>query len=140
MTTNVQLKYKRAIEWCEANRAKLPPRAKFRLMSNTHLYALLDSFGCVWNVKCQLWTDADSENGAEIAESSATQPRDGMPSGRTLIRIIAHFTLIGKRVAELIELCEALNWSVLKVSNPVGEDGDEFVRVYLTIMVGKGGE
>ena len=140
MTTNSTLKYRRAIEWCDANRRKLPKHCKVRLMSTENLYRLLDGFGVIWMTDHKLWTDKNAENGAEIVKGVSDFRASTAPSGRTLIRIVAHVTLIGKRVAEFTELCEALNWQVLKVGNPVGDNGVEFVRAYITVMCSEDGD
>jgi len=135
---NTQLKYKRAIEWCEKNRDKLPRYCKFKLYSTPRLYEMLEAFGVNWRADLKMWWGLDrSEEGAEIAGNVPPIPRRGDP-GRTLVRIIAKNHLIGKRVAEFTELCEALNWNVVKVSNQIGENGIEYVRVYLTIVVEDG--
>jgi len=140
MPTNTQIKYKRAIEWCVSNRHMLPRFAKFKLMSSQHLYLMMEAFGAKWLPEHKLWSALDNENGAERVHGVTPQSAVHGPSGRTLVRIIAHRILIGKRVAEFIELCEALNWNVLKTSNPVGDEGDEFIRVYITIMCSENGE
>jgi len=135
MTTNSQLKYKQAISWCDANRGSLPVNCKFKLMSNGHLYKMLEGFNLFWDMQYKCWRDMNAEEGAYGKNGKVQAYPMPAPSSRTLVRIIAHRELIGKRVAEFTELCEALNWRVLKVSDPLGDNGTEFIRVHITITV-----
>lgn len=139
-TVNSQVKYKRALDWCDANKDKLPRGAKYRLMTTGNLYKLLFSFGVAWNKQAQLWGNQDMENGADVVNVLTPRHAEKGASARTLIRIIAHRALIGRRVSELVELCEALNWSVVKISDPLGEADTEFWRVYITVMTTENGD
>lgn len=137
-TVNTQLKYKLAIQWCEANRAKLPRYCKFKLYTTERLYRMLEGFGVAWSVEHKGWYTLNGREAPTAVLGKQGDWRGDTASGRTLVRIIAKSHLIGKRVAEFTELCEALNWNVLKVSNPVGDNGEKYVRVYITIVVEDG--
>lgn len=136
---NSQLKYRRAIEWCDGNREKLPRGSKYRLLTTAHLYKLLFAFGVSWDKNMQLWTNKQMENGADVVNIIKPHSAADTVSARTLIRIIAHRVLIGKRVSGLVELCEALNWQVTKVSDPVREADTDFWRVYITVIASEDG-
>lgn len=134
MTTNPSAKYKAAIRWCDAHKNRLHTAAKYRLMGLETLYLMLEGLGVVWIASAAEWRGVDKTLPDDSNRSLQRVSTDSV-SGRTLIRIIAHSTLIGARVAELTELCEALNWKVIKVSDPVGDNGVMFLRVYVTIDV-----
>jgi len=119
-------KYEAAIAWCDKNKHLLPPMSKHRLMKMENLYAMLDQFGVRWSPSNKLWFEATDKPAAVIQSA---------PSGRVLIRMIAHRDLIEKRVAELIELSEALNWIFVQRSNEYEASAGDFSRVYLTFRV-----
>lgn len=140
MTVNSQMKYKLAIAWCEANRGKLPPRCKFALMANDKLYALLEGFGCVWSVNGQAWISEAREGAPITVIDKQGDWRGAQADGKAIIRIIAHKDKIDRRVAEFLELCEALNWHIVKVGSKHQQLDGDWLRQMITIQVIEDGD
>lgn len=137
MTSNSQQKYRIAISWCEANRHLLKKYAKIRSLTSDNLYLLMETLGMYWSKREGAWlARQNAADGGPVSDVQKVTV-SGV-SGRTLIRIIAHRTLIEKRVSEFVEFCELLNWRVVKKSDPLGDNGQEFIRVYITVMVDEG--
>lgn len=134
MTSNSTQKYRLAVSWCDANRKLLKKNSKIRSLSFEHLYLLMETLGMIWSTRHGAWIEKSTVS-ADIREEVTQRQVTDTVSGRTLIRIIAHNRLIEKRVAEFTEFCELLNWKVIKVSDPVGDHGETFVRVYVTVIV-----
>lgn len=140
MTTNSQAKYREAIARCDLNRDALPPHCKYRLMSNEKLYKMLEGLNQYWDARLRVWRDMNAEEGASGKNGKVQAFPLPAPSNKTLIRIIAHRDVIARRVSELVELCEALNWQVTKITDPLGDNGVEFVRVHITVIVSENGD
>lgn len=134
MTSNSTAKYRLAVSWCDANRKLMKKNSKIRSLSTDNLYALMETLGMYWSKREGAWLSRHKQPEEEVSDTPQAVAVDAV-SGRTLIRIIAHQSLIGKRVAEFTEFCELLNWRVIKVSDVLGDDALMFLRVYVTVMV-----
>jgi hypothetical protein len=108
------------------NRDLLPPKSKFKLMHRDNLYDLLGTMGVKWDTHEQQWY---SENGNQ--RTTVIQE----PSSIFTVRINARIIDMGNRVAEFLELCEAINWYVLKQSNLYQNDDNQSGRVYITLKL-----
>jgi hypothetical protein len=140
MTTNSQQKYKLALVWCEQNRYRLPSRCKFKLMASDKLYAMLDGFGVVWSVKHQLWYIPEPKTAPITQVQKQGDWRGSNSDGKAIIRIIAHKDKIDHRVAEFTELCEALNWHIVKVGAKYNQLDGDWQRQMITIQVVEDGD
>lgn len=140
MTTNSTLKYRMALEWCDANRAKLPRNSKVRLMTTFHLYQLINEFGAEWDTDKRAWVSGRDKGAPITMVREQGDWRGKNIDGKAIVRIIAHKNAIDKRVAEFTELCEALNWHILKVGGKHRQLDGDWLRQMITIQVNEGGD
>jgi hypothetical protein len=134
VSNNTQLKYKMAIAWCEVNKQRLKKTCKFRLMTSENLYIMLEALGTEWSKHRGEWIGGDHTANGKRFEVTQRVHVDKV-SGRTLIRIIAHRSLIDRRCSEFREFCELLNWRIVKESDNYENEAGDFLRCYFTIDI-----
>jgi len=125
-TIDPNRKYVKAIAWCLDHREVLPPKSKFKTMHRDTLYEFMKALGATWDVQSQEWfSDGPANKTTVMTEQSSL----------FTVRINARLIDLGKRQSEFMELCEALNWLVVRVSNAYTNDDNQSGRVYITLKV-----
>jgi len=127
------VKYNRAIVTIENSEALRKSIPRYKQMLSTTLYIALAGCGMRWSKGGQVWIEKGvkeldpSRNGTEIREKKSAR-RD-----KVLMRIITHRAVKDVVIAEIVELIEALNYSVETVSGGYENADGEYVRVYLNL-------
>lgn len=137
--TNVGYKFEQARLFVENNPASFHNHPAWRRMSWRLLYATLQAVGAVWSVEDKVWRWAQSPLPRTLPKF-AIEREIPLDNGFVLISIIAHRVFIDRRCAEIVELAEALNWTLVKTSHGYRGENAKYLRRYLKFKISEDGD
>jgi len=113
-------------EWLRAR----VPRAK--VMKYMNLYAALAAAGVVWSIQDKAWHEK-SETPVLAASPTVIATRTSARRDKVLMRIITHKAVRDLVLSEIVELVEALNYTIESTSRAYKNADGDFVRTYINL-------
>jgi len=118
----------------DAIKANLP---NYSNMGWRTLYRALALIGVEWSKQERVWYLARVQDTAPHVTVKSPKNRTGNTRETVLVRIITDRSNIEQVTADMVELVEALNMTVIKQAEPINSHYGDSQRVYLTLRINK---